>query len=224
VESKIKVLHIIKSLGRGGAETLLPTTLYKHDKESFEFHYIYFLPWKDQLAKSIELGGGIVNCFQANNNVVLITKFWKVRSYVRKNRISLIHAHLPWAGLVAKIAGRLTGVPVLYTEHNKQERYHFLTRFLNLRTMNMLTTLITVSNDVAESARKYKKNLRIPIRSILNGVDTDFFNVQLVDRYAIRRELKIPENAVVIGTVAVFRFQKRLDLWMDVASKISQHH
>ena len=40
--TKIKVLHIIKSLGRGGAEMLLPETLKEHDQEKFEFHYIYF--------------------------------------------------------------------------------------------------------------------------------------------------------------------------------------
>ena len=44
----IKVLHIIKSLGRGGAEMLLPETLKIHDEEKFEFHTAYFLPWKDQ--------------------------------------------------------------------------------------------------------------------------------------------------------------------------------
>ena len=38
---KIKILHIIKSLGRGGAEMLLPETLKQHDKEQFEFHYIF---------------------------------------------------------------------------------------------------------------------------------------------------------------------------------------
>ena len=44
-EAPVQVLHIIKSLGRGGAETLLPETLAKHDQERFQFHYIYFLPW-----------------------------------------------------------------------------------------------------------------------------------------------------------------------------------
>lgn len=31
----IKILHIIKSLGRGGAEMLLPETLKLHDQERF---------------------------------------------------------------------------------------------------------------------------------------------------------------------------------------------
>ena len=54
----IPILHIIKSLGRGGAEVLLPETLSEHDKIKYEFHYIYFLPWKDQMVEEIKNAGG----------------------------------------------------------------------------------------------------------------------------------------------------------------------
>ncbi len=61
---KIKILHIIKSLGRGGAEMLLPETMKLHDASKFEFHTIYFLPWKDQMVESIESAGGKVTCLK----------------------------------------------------------------------------------------------------------------------------------------------------------------
>ena len=32
----------------------------------------------------------------------------------------------------------------------------------------------------------------------------------------IRKQFGIPENAIVVGTTAVFRFQKRLDKWMEI--------
>jgi hypothetical protein len=43
--SKIKTLHIIKSLDRGGAEMLLPETLKSHNKWQFEI-YFYFNTFK----------------------------------------------------------------------------------------------------------------------------------------------------------------------------------
>src|SRR5688572_13247890 len=94
MESKKKVLHIIKSLGRGGAEMLLPETLSCHDQSKFEFHYIYFLPWKDQMVGALKHAGGKVRCFQANNNVQIMLQYRKVIRYIRENNISLIHAHL----------------------------------------------------------------------------------------------------------------------------------
>src|SRR5947199_308355 len=120
----VKVLHIIKSLGRGGAEMLLPETLKLHNQQHFEFHYIYFLPWKDQMVNGIVAVGGKVTCLAASNNIKLMFKAGQVVRYVHEHKIEIIHAHLPWAGVVARLAGRLAGVPVVYTEHNKQERYH----------------------------------------------------------------------------------------------------
>lgn len=217
---RIKILHIIKSLGRGGAEMLLPETLKLHDKSKFDFHYIYFLPWKNQMVDSLMSHGGTVSCISANNNIQLILKWRQVRDYVRKHDIQLIHAHLPWAGIIAKVVGKLTNTPVIYTEHNKQERYHWITRLMNLTTMNWLTAIVAVSEDVAVSIRRYKPRLRPASRVILNGVDIQKFAPGIFNGKEIRKALNIPEAALVIGTIAVFRFQKRLDLWMEIAQTI----
>ncbi|WP_333819869.1 glycosyltransferase family 4 protein [Ohtaekwangia sp.] len=229
MNSKIKILHIIKSLGRGGAEMLLPETLKLHNKEVFEFHYIYFLPWKDQMVESLQNNEGTVVCFSANNNIQMLLRIRDVVGYVRSQGIQVIHAHLPWAGIVARQVGRVTGIPVLYTEHNKQERYHILTRWMNLATMSQLTHVIAVSRDVEESIRKNKPGLRVPLDVVLNGVNVDHFVPHQQQNYnAVKASFSIPPDAPVIGTIAVFRFQKRLDLWMELAAailkKIPQAH
>lgn len=215
-----KVLHIIKSLGRGGAEMLLPETLKLHNKNEFEFHYIYFLPWKNQMVQSILQNGGRVTCVAARNNVLLMSKIGRVVRYVRENRIQLIHAHLPWAGILARVVGKLSGIPVIYTEHNKQERYHFGTRRINLLTMNLLTEIIAVSADVEESIIKNKATLKIPVRTIVNGVNTDHFSRSSVSGRAVRDRFNFAPDDLVVGTIAVFRFQKRLDLWLELAAEI----
>jgi glycosyltransferase involved in cell wall biosynthesis len=219
---KIKILHIIKSLGRGGAEMLLPETLKLHNKTKFEFHYIYFLPWKNQMVESIEQHGGKVTCIRASNNIQLILNVGKVVHYIRDRGIQVIHSHLPWAGIVARIAGKISNVPVVYTEHNKQERYHFATRILNLATMNWSTRIIAVSEDVAQSIRMHKSTLTVSIQTILNGVNLSHFAAGAYDGKIVRDELNIPHDAPLVGTIAVFRFQKRLDLWMELAKKIME--
>jgi glycosyltransferase involved in cell wall biosynthesis len=220
MERKIKVLQIIKSLGRGGAEMLLPETLRLHNKMQFEFHYIYFLPWKNQMVEAIREHGGKVICMSAKNNIQIMGRAWKVSRYVRENKIDLIHSHLPWAGFVSRLVGKLTQVPVVYTEHNKQERYHVITRKLNLISINALSRIVAVSDDVAASIRKHKSTLKIPLQTILNGVNTERFQRDTAAGLQVRKVLGIPPEAPVIGTVAVFRFQKRLDLWLELAGKI----
>ena len=219
---KVKVLHIIKSLGRGGAETLLPESLKLHDQSRFEFHYIYFLPWKDQMVNALQTNGGKVTCIPASDNIRIMLKVRSVQRYIKENGIQLVHCHLPWAGILARVVGKFSGLPVVYTEHNKQERYHLGTRVINLLTMDLLKLVIAVSADVAESIHYHKPRLKVPIKIILNGVDTEHFNRQFLNGQVVREKFNIPHEAPIIGTVAVFRFQKRLDLWMELASKILQ--
>lgn len=213
--TKVKVLHIIKSLGRGGAETLLPETLKLHDRTRFEFHYIYFLPWKNQLMKELQQAGGTVTCLSASNNIWLALRAEAVVRYVREQGIQLVHCHLPWAGFVGRYVYLRTRVPVIYTEHNKQERYHGITRWLNKATFNFQSAALAVSGDVADSIQK---NIRpkISVRVVLNGVNTDFFQRPSARGSGIRTQSGIPGYALVVGIVAVFRFQKRLKEWLQV--------
>lgn len=217
--TKIKVLHIIKSLGRGGAEMLLPETLKAHDQERFEFHYIYFLPWKNQLVSAIEEAGGKVILISANNNIQILLKFFKIIKYCKENDIQLVHSHLPWAGFVSRLAFVFTKKTTFYTEHNLQERYHIITRIINKLTFNFQTLGLGVSSDVTESIQK-NINPKIESKTLLNGVNVAAFSRNdLAARTRIRNQFGIPLDGLVIGTVAVFRFQKRLDLWLEIVAK-----
>lgn len=217
----IKILHIIKSLGRGGAEMLLPETLKLHDKSKFQLHYIYFLPWKDEMVGSIKEAGGKLTCFPANNNIQIMMQGKKIIDYCKKNEIDLIHCHLPWAGFVGRYVFSKMQLPVIYTEHNLQERYHFITKSLNKFTYNSQTLAIGVSQDVTDSILR-NLDPKIPVISLLNGVNTDQFRRNKNAGRKIRSQFNIPEDAVVIGNVAVFRFQKRIEEWVQIFSRLSE--
>lgn len=219
---KIKILHIIKSLGRGGAEVLLQETLKLHDKEKYEFHYIYFLPWKNQMVKGLQNAGGVVKNIQASRNISILFSIGQIRKYIKQNKIVLVHCHLPWAGFAGRLLNK-TLTPILYTEHNKQERYHWITKIINQFTFNRQTAAIAVSEDVYQSVKK-NINPSISIKKIENGVNTDFFLRQESEGKSIRDQYEIPQDAVVIGTVAVFRFQKRMKEWLQVFHKLSYEH
>ncbi len=219
------ILHLIKSLGRGGAEMLLPESIKLHSSQNFSFHVIYFLPWKDQMAEAIKQAGASVHCFPANNNLQLLAQAQKVIEYCKAHKIQLIHAHLPWAGFLARYIHWKTDIPVIYTEHNKQERYHRLTYWINRLSFSSQSAAIAVSKDVEASIHNHIQT-KIPITTILNGVNTEFYQKQidfiraqfLREQGASSWNLK-GEDTLIIGTVAVFRFQKRLVEWLQVLAK-----
>ncbi len=216
---KIKILHIIKSLGRGGAEMLLPETMKLHDSSKFEFHTIYFLPWKNQMVEALESAGGKVNCFSASNNIKLMQQYSGVIEYCKTNEIDLIHCHLPWAGFLGRLVFAITKIPVVYSEHNMQERYHIATKMINKFTFNSQSLALGVSEDVTNSIKK-NINPKIPVKTLLNGANTDSFRRDFKLGTITKQELGIPEGAFVIGNVAVFRFQKRLIEWLQVFKEI----
>ena len=69
---------------------LLPETLKEHHQDQFEFHYIYFLPWKNQMVGAIEIAGGKVSCFSAKNNLQLLVHYSNIIQYCKENQIQLI--------------------------------------------------------------------------------------------------------------------------------------
>jgi len=219
----INILHIIKSLGRGGAETLLPETLVKHDQGKYRFHYIYFIPWKDQMVGAIQTAGGVVTCYSATNNLAIMSKVPAIVAYVKKHQIRLIHCHLPWAGITGRIVGRLTGVPVVYTEHNLWERYHRLTYHLNKITYSSQEKVIAVSSEVAGSIHKHHKNKKPAVQVVLNGINTEKFSKAYKTDIDIRGRFGIPPEAILIGITCVFRAQKRLTTWLEIANRIHQN-
>jgi len=202
---------------------LLLETIKNHDKEKFQFIVGYFLPWKDQLVSAIEKLQSEVICYDKSNNWQILSSGNQVSKSVIDNNIDIIHAHLPWAGILARRVLKRTGVPVIYTEHNKQERYHPLTRWMNKWSFNNQDMAIAVSKDVEESIYK-NIHPSIPVRTILNGVNIKKFDPEKHNKCEEREKLYIPEDAIVIGTVAVFRKQKRLDIWMELAGRIKKKY
>ena len=199
---------------------LLPQTLQIHNQNKFEFYYVYFLPWKDQMVREIQSFGGKVTCFSASNNIKILQQSKNLVSYCRENRIDIVHSHLPWSGFLARMVYKKLGIPVIYTEHNIQERYHFVTKILNKWSFNSQTMALGVSEDATQSIIANIEP-KISVKTLLNGVNTELFKRNLEKGNKIRAKYGIPKDAVVIGNVAVFRAQKGLDVWLKAFKRIS---
>ena len=224
MHKKIKVLHLIKSLGRGGAEKLIPETALVHDQEKFNFHCLYFYHQENNIVDELENAGIKVHLIPSGN-LGLFFQVRRVSEFIKENEFDIIHAHLPWAGIMARFVGNLVNIPIVYTEHNTWERYNKLSYWGNRISFKKQDVAIAVSNEVALSMRlnsiwdPYKRGGRMNLKVIQNGVNTEEF-VRMSDVRCQMSDVSIPQNIPVIGIVAVFRDQKRLWLWVEVALRI----
>lgn len=226
--TKIRVFHLIKGLGRGGAEMLLlegrrAGTSGAGGAERFLYGYGYLLPWKDALVDPLRRTGAEVVCFGPSSSLLLPWTVWKVIRFLRRWQADLVHAHLPVAGVVARLATRIAGIPLVYTEHNLHERYHPLTRRLNLWTWPFQERVVAVSGQVRESIFRHAED-RVPVEVVRNGIPLGRFRPDPQIRRRRRQELGIPDDAVVVGTTAVFRPQKRLEDWLRAARALVERN
>jgi glycosyltransferase involved in cell wall biosynthesis len=148
--------------------------------------------------------------------------YGRLYRWQQRQRFDLIHADMPVAGILARLVGRQLGVPVVYTEHNLLERYHPLTRWLHNATFGWQQQVITVSDEVQASIQRAGGDKKTTVRTLFNGVPVEQVRQEATDLDALRAEFAIPMDHQVVGSVAVFRTQKRLTDWLAVAAQVAR--
>lgn len=199
-DGRIRVLWLIKGLGPGGAERLLVDAARHVDRERFAYEASYLLPWKDHLVADLEQEGIAVHCLGVRRprNPAWVRA---LRRLIRDRGYHVVHAHLPSAGIGARMAVRRLPDPrpaVVYTEHNTWDRYRAATRRLNAATFGMNDAVIAVSQGVADSI---SANRGAPITVIPNGVDAERLRAGALSREEARAQLGLPAEGLVVGTV-----------------------
>lgn len=215
----VRVFHLIKGLGRGGAEMLLTDGPRCSDPEKFQYAFGYFLPNKDALVAELRNELGEVTCFNAVGGPAILARTLQVAQQLRRWKADLLHCHLPLAGVAGRLAAFAAQVPVVYTEHNAIERYHPATQLAARLTWRLQRKVIAVSGDVKASV---ERNLghRVPVEVVRNGVSLERFTPPALGDNRARVRVGLAGDGPVVGAVAVFRTQKRLDLWLEVASEL----
>jgi glycosyltransferase involved in cell wall biosynthesis len=196
----VRVLWLIKGLGPGGAERLLVSSAAHVDRDRFEYEACYLLPWKDHLADDLRRAGVPVTCLDGRRAA---SPGWvvRLRRLVRDRNFALVHAHLPYASLGARLGLRgrdPTGPALVYTEHNTWDRYRPTTRWLNAATFARNDAVIAVSDAVAGSIRRRDPP---PLHVIPNGVDGEALRREARTREEARAVLGVSPDRAVIGTV-----------------------
>lgn len=205
------VLLLVKGLGIGGAEKLISEGARHWDRTAFDYRVAYVLPWKNHLVPEFESLGIPTICLGADRAAVAVAAV-RLRRLCREWEVDLVHAHLPWAGVIARAA---TGLPVVYTEHNLVGSYRPITRMINRLTYRRNAAATAVSQAVADSAAYYPGP---PIEVVQNGVEVSSRRRSTVET---RNELGLgPEDPLVVH-VGNIRPGKGHEVLLDVAAELA---
>ncbi len=212
-----KLVHLIKGLGPGGAEQLLVNQARAIPGTTFDVSVAYLISWKDHLVEPLADAGWATVCLNSDRawDLRWLRSF---RSLASKHDVTVIHGHSPLPSSLARLVIR-TLPPSrrprsVYTEHNEWGRHKPLTRLLNRLTIGLEDHVIAVSDGVQDSMPP-----SVNAEVLLHGIDVDAVAAKRADRAAVRTELGIEDDEIVIGIVANFRREKAYDLLLEAASR-----
>ena len=226
----VRVLHVLGQLRRGGVETWLMHVLRHIDRERFAMDFLVHASAPGQYdAEAQRLGSQILHCPAPRRP-------WR---YARRFRMLLqehgpydvVHSHVyHYSGLVLRLAQQ-AGVPRrIAHSHTAQDAGGGQTisplrelywRLARQWIHRYATRGLACSRDAARSlfGNAWQSDPRW--QTLPYGVDFEPFE-QPVDRPAVRGEVGIPDDALVVGHVGTFSAVKNHAFFIQVAEQIRQ--
>lgn len=168
-----KVLHIIDSLGLGGAERLLVDTI--NSLPNFE-HHVIILHHPDQLKGELIKKIHFLN-LEWQNNWEVYKQVKRVKGYIRKNKIDLVHSHLFFSNVLARLSVP-ANIPLFNSLHSISSLDNYANKklilYIDKWTYRKRHHIIAVSNEVM---RDYDKWIGIKGKStvLYNWINDAFF-------------------------------------------------
>lgn len=198
--NRITVAQLVLSLELGGLERLVVNFLSTIDRERFDIA-LGCLEGPGPLAAAVESLGISVTTFDRRPGIDwrLIPR---IARWLKRSNADLLHTHNAAAHFYGALGGRLASTRcTIHTKHGRdwpdQPRKVLLNRVSALFTR----TLVAVSDDGREIARRVERVPERKLRVIHNGIDTGLFTPGSA-RAAAAPFAGVPANAPVIATVA----------------------
>ena len=221
----IKIAFVITDLSRGGAQAMLCKLLSRLDRGVFAPEVVSLtgdLALKDVCAdlgvpvQSVGMRRGVPD----PRGVLRLVRMFK-RSAPR-----LVQTWLYHADLIGGLAARLSGIPVIWNIRNgtlapeaSRSSTVLTARLCALLSRRLPARIVCC----AESARDIHVHLGYAaerMQVIPNGFDTAVFRPDPAARRAVRRELAVAENALLVGLVARFHPQKDHRCFVQAAGRL----
>lgn len=209
---KKKILHIINSLEIGGAETLLITLLNELDQH-FEQHLILLEEKNNTLLDKVP-GGCVIEIVPFRSVWHLPHAVLRVRRYIRKNAIGVVHTQLYWPGIISRFACSprqkvINTIQAITSEASyKVNRLSFWLERLTYRKRHII---IAVSKNVLDDFDQWIG---------LKGEGHVFYNL-INEQYFIRQAPEqVTHGQVRLVAVGNLRWQKNHEYLIEAFKKL----
>lgn len=226
-----RVLHVIPSLGMGGAQRQLFEVINATPPDRFDVSVVVLCDFGAGFARQwLKRDDVTITYLTAYPTLTLLVR--ELTRHCRDGRYDIVHTWLWLANWVGVAAARFAGVPRVITSvrslsvNNRALGYggwwHRMADVLGSRAAD----IVTVNADaLAHNYSRWALRKRRRIEVVHNGLDPSDFRV---DRKDSRRRLLdatgAPEDAVLIGTVGRLSPEKNHRLFLRIVEQVRLAH
>jgi glycosyltransferase involved in cell wall biosynthesis len=224
---KIRVLHVVAGVARGGVESWVLDVLQHIDRDRFQLDLLVFTTKSEVFGEQVRaLGSEVIPCPGHRRPWRFARSF---RQALREHGpYDVIHAQVSfYNGIVLRLAER-AGIQVRVAHSHADPRYEeshsglFRRLFYALMRRWMLrhaTAGVAASNEagLGQYGKPWETDPRF--RLLYCGINLEPFR-QEVDPKALRAGLGLPEGAFVMGHVGRFHHQKNHAFLVEVAAAV----
>src|SRR5699024_9540147 len=231
---KLKVMHLIRSLSMGGAETLIKDYALKIDREKFDIIIVTTGNRKHTFNEEILEREGI-KVFYLGEEVLqgatnhLRRAFNKIQRHklflriVKKEKPNIIHTHLAVNDYLLCLNVKKRKIVLYHTLHSEidkmfskgKERYKLTTRYC-IKKKGMVPIAL-------HSKMQKETNAFFDINNCIlvpNGIDIKRFAKVNVNKKILLNTLGIVKNSFIVGHVGSFKKQKNHEFLIKVFSAV----
>lgn len=234
-----KVIHVIHDLTTGGAETLVKDYALLINKNKFNLKVICFYRRGSSYETLLEKNkvkviylSDYIKIDRTKNifykTIFTIKMFLVFKKIIKNENPNIIHSHLAINTLI-KFSKPSKNTKLYHTVHNEPRilwRKNSIIRRIDFKSTKWLVKKYKMRFIVLHDDMRKEINQLFGVNDSIvlnNGIDFSRFDKICIKKTTIvRKELKIPQNAFVVGHIGRFMLQKNHDFLVEIFYKIHQ--
>lgn len=228
-EHRLRILHVVGGMNRGGVETWLMHILRNIDRDYFQMDFLvhtnHFCAYDDEIRN---LGSEIIPCLDPSKPWIYAANFKQI--ILDFGPYDIIHSHVHhFSGYVLRLA-KQCGIPVrIAHSHNDtsavkvrdglyRQLYNALTkRWIECYATSGIGCSYPAAIDLFGIARESDQRWKV----LYYGIDLNPF-INYVDPVTVRSEFGMPADAFVVGHVGRFDEQKNHGFILEIAFEVAK--
>ncbi|MFJ7371327.1 glycosyltransferase [Lysinibacillus sp. NPDC098008] len=206
----MRILHVINTLGSGGAEKML-VDIVREMKEQNVICEVAVLTRSQNFFGSELEKMDIPTYYNSGDSLYSLSNINFLKNIIKAGNYDCIHTHLFPSQLFVPIALTMINqnIPLITTEHSTYNRRRKIKAFhiLDFWMYKKYEKIIAITVETKDTLVKYLPSTKKKVRIIENGIDiSKYKNAKPIERKKIIEHIK--ENEKIILMVAAMREQK----------------